>query len=92
MQGLRIPGKYIDGELKYKRLYGVRCCETSTCELRNLWNRDVNAAINILHRLRRDLAGEEHPGVFCRRGRVPWGMLNVNEQAEEEERETIQGL
>jgi hypothetical protein len=93
MQGLRVPHKIVDGEQKYKRLYGVRCCETSTCLPRRLWNRDVNAAINILRRLRRDLAREAHPLVFSQRGRLPYAVvLQVNEEAEEEERVYLEGL
>ena len=87
--------KIVDGEQTYKRFYGVRCCETSTCLPRRLWNRDVNAAINILRRLRRDLAGEEHPSVFSQRGRLQYAVvpvLQVNEEAEEEERDYLEGL
>jgi hypothetical protein len=92
MQGLRVPSKNVDGEVKYKRLYGVRCCETSTCYPRNLWNRDNNSAISIVRRLRRDLAGEEHPRVYCRVDKIPLEVLQVDDHAEEEERESFEGL
>ena len=43
----------------------IRQCENTACH-RALWNRDVNAAINILNGLLRDFNGEDHPQTFCR--------------------------
>ena len=96
MEGLRVRVKAVarDGQEmvpKYKRLYGVRCCESSTCQ-RKLWNRDVNGAINILNRFLRDVREQPHPDVFLRRGATlePVAELPVDGAALEEEEEVVE--
>lgn len=56
-----MEGKLQNGE----RSHGVRCCENNTCP-RIFWNRDINAAINILQKCLRFLRQEEDPPQFSR--------------------------
>jgi hypothetical protein len=48
-----------------KRSWGIRCCEFNKC-MRELFDRDINAAINILFRMIWILRGEEIPRCFQR--------------------------
>ena len=45
--------------------YSVRLCRNTECR-RILWNRDVNAAVNILHLFLDWVEGRPKPPEFCR--------------------------
>jgi hypothetical protein len=61
MEGMRVKSD-ADGSLK--TLYTVRRCQTVTHCI--LWNRDVNAAINILNLYLAEAGGQSRPAAFCR--------------------------
>lgn len=56
-----------NGDVSLKPSYSVLRCETSDCKA-NFWNRDVNAARNMLAILKSRLSGRGIPADF-RRGR-----------------------
>ena len=56
----------INEDGKEVRLFGVRRCANSDCS-RTLWDRDVNASINIPRRCLWDLCAEELPQEFRRK-------------------------
>jgi hypothetical protein len=60
-----MKGLVVDGEEGGKGIYGVRRCINSACP-RTLWNRDVNAAVNILRLFLHQVKGEGRPEPFTR--------------------------
>ena len=79
MRGEEVVGD--DG--RSSRLWGVRRCSNTACE-RTLWDRDVNAAINILFFMLWELRGEELPDVF-RRGVSGAAVVELTEPEVDEE-------
>jgi hypothetical protein len=74
LKGERLRGK--DGEVRES--YGVRRCQSANCH-RTVWDRDTNAAINILLLYLRSWAGLEKPEVFVRsRDRILGGQTRAH--------------
>ncbi len=58
-------GRRVEGEEHRQRVHGVRVCQNTTC--RTMWNRDENAAINMLTRFHYAQSHEgESPAWFTR--------------------------
>ena len=57
-----------DGTMETRRCHAVLRCANDSCEA-NFWDRDVNAAINMVELLKSELCGDKRPVPF-RRGEL----------------------
>ena len=65
-------GKVIDRKRTYSKVHKVLHCKSNVMRphvagQQTTWNRDVNAALNILKLLKLDVAWETRPACYCRK-------------------------